>query len=105
MILPDKITTGEKYGPAMKITDPLEAREYFGVCVEHMMRHGHSRDEAEKIELANLGYYAGYYDDETRTRVEQLFGAFHPVFGVSRPTPREAFDAGLKRGRELMERK
>ena len=76
------MTSGEKYDPAMKITDQAAADEYFEACVEQTMRHGYPRAEAERIERTNLAYYAGYYDDETRERVERLFRCVHPVFGA-----------------------
>ena len=85
--LPDKITIGDKYGPAMAITDQEEADVYFEVCMEHCMRFGKSREEAEKIEKENLGYYAGYYNDETMARVNRLFRTRHPIFGNIAPTP------------------
>ena len=93
----EKITIGEKYSPAMEIIDQSEADDYFEALVEHTMRFGKSREEAEKIELANLGYYAGYYNQETRLRVERLFKCEHPFFGPAadgQPTPEEAFEMG-----------
>lgn len=75
------ITIGEKYRPAMEITDPQQAAAYFEECVQHMMTFGHNRQEAENIERANLGYFAGYFDDATRARVEKLFQCAHPIFG------------------------
>jgi hypothetical protein len=97
----DPITIGEKYGPAMEIKDQDAADAYFEECVQHMMTHGHSRQEAENIERRNLGYYAGYYGSETRERVERLFRCSHPVFGSitsGLPTPSEAFELGRKGG-------
>jgi hypothetical protein len=98
MALPDQITFGDKYDPAMKITDQAEADAYFEKCVSHSMSFGHSRAEAEKIEKSNIGYWAGYYDNDTRERVERLFKCAHPVFGsitkVGAPTPEEAFQEG-----------
>ena len=94
-----KITHGDKYDPAMKITDQKEANEYFEECIEHCMSFGKSREQAEDIERQNLGYWAGYYDHETRLRVEKLFSCKHPVFGLAEdgaPTPEEAFDLGRK---------
>jgi len=79
--LPSKISVGDKYLPAMKITDQAEADEYFAVCVQHTMSFGIDREKAEDIERQNLGYYAGYYNDETRERVERLFHCKHPFFG------------------------
>ena len=78
------ITIGEKYGPAMEITDPAKAAAYFAKCVQHSMKtFGKARTEAEKQERENLAYYAGYYGAETRERVERLFKCEHPIFGSS----------------------
>lgn len=83
----------------MAMTDQATADAYFEECVRHTMRHGPSREEAESIERQNLGYFAGYYDQETRERVERLFKCAHPVFGAittnGAPTPREALAAGM----------
>lgn len=76
------ITIGDKYGPAMKITDQAKADVYFEDCVQHSMTFGNSRAQAENIERQNFGYYAGYYGNETRERVERLFNCSHPVFGA-----------------------
>ena len=93
-----RITMRKKYGPAMDITDQAEADAYFEQCVQHMMSFGKDRAEAERIERTNLGYYAGYYGNGTRERVERLFRCAHPVFGKiaesGPPTPEEAFAAG-----------
>jgi hypothetical protein len=74
-------TLGEKYHPAMKILDQHEADLWFDKCVEHTMTFGKSREEAEAVEKSNIGYFAGYYDNETRLRVENLFRCSHPIFG------------------------
>jgi hypothetical protein len=76
-----KATIGEVYGPAMKITDPEEAKEYFeAVVVYSMEKFGTSREEAEHNTRSNLGFYAGYHDSETEKRVYKLFGAHNPIF-------------------------
>jgi len=102
--LPHHITIGEKYGPAMKVKDEAEAAVYFERCVEHTMARGRTRTEAEAIERSNLGYYAGYYDAETRERVERLFRCAHPVFGAiaerGQPTAGQAFSVGPKAASE-----
>ena len=104
MKLPDEVTIREKYGPAMKITDQAEADEYFEACVEHCMKFDKTREEAERIERVNLGYFAGYYDHDTRIRVERLFRCCHPVFRPAvqgETTPEEALEMGLKAGEAL----
>lgn len=94
-------TYGEKYGPAMKITDPQEAKKYFEKLVrEHMEQFNTSREEAERLEKSNLGYYAGYYDSETMERVNRLFQTQHPVFGKIIPTPEEALKMGITAGNQ-----
>jgi len=52
----------------------------------------------------DTGYYAGYYDHETRERVERLFNCTHPIFGdaaTHQPTAEESLNAGLAMGREV----
>jgi len=91
------ITIGEKYSPAMEITDQKEAMDYLEKCIKHTMRYGNTYKEALSIEKQNLGYYAGYYDNETRIRVERLFSCSHPMFGEAidgTPTSEEAFNIG-----------
>ena len=94
------MTIGEKYGPAMEMADQAQADAYFEDCILHSMSHGKTREKAEEIERANLGYFAGYYSDETRARVERLFRCQHPIFGAisekGPPTSEEAFNAGMR---------
>jgi hypothetical protein len=99
MTMKSEITIGDKYKPAMEITDQTKADEYFEKCVEHCMSFGKTRGEAESIERQNLGYFAGYYSQETRERVERLYDCAHPIFGkasVHQPATQEALDAGLR---------
>lgn len=96
--MPDKITIGDKYRPAMEITSQDEADAYFAACVEHTMRFDKTREEAEAIERQNLGYFAGYYDSTVMARVNRLFCTKHPIFGESAPTAEEAFNAGMAIG-------
>jgi hypothetical protein len=100
--LPAEITIGEKYSPAMEIQTQEEADAYFEKCVVHAMRFGRLRAEAEQLERRNLGYYAGYYGEETRERVERLFKCAHPIFGKiaehGAPSDEEAFDRGVRGG-------
>lgn len=83
-IMHGDMTIGEKYEPAMHMTDPKEAAEYFEFLVKkNMQSFGTSYNEAVQYEIGNLGYYSGYFDTETRQRVNRLFGAVHPVLGNS----------------------
>lgn len=96
-LFPHDMTIGEKYEPAMLITEQAEADAYFERCVEHTMRvHGSGRAEAEKLERANLGYYAGYGFD--RERVERLFRCAHPVFGSVAENGHQTADGAFVKG-------
>ncbi len=103
-------TIGDTYGPAMEIEDEEEARQYFERLVEtHLAdRPDHSRERAELTQRENLGYYAGYYNHETRLRVERLFGCQHPLLGPATgpgKTAEELIEMGRKLGERLKSKK
>lgn len=89
----------DKYDQAMKVETQAEADKLFEQIVLACMAMGQSREAAEEIQRRNLGYYAGYFSDETRRRVEHLFQCEHPVFGAiakkGPPTVMQAFELGL----------
>ena len=99
------ITIGEKYSPAMEITEQEAADAYFEELVNHNLACRRrecktpNRAAAESVERQNLGYFAGYYDSATRERVERLFKCSHPIFGSiatsGQPTAKEALAAGM----------
>lgn len=98
-------TYGELLGPAMEITDQTKADQYFKALVDRCMELDEDRkprEEIERIQRINLGYYAGYYSHETRERVERLFRCAHPIFGSiadnGAPTPKQAFELGKRLG-------
>jgi len=109
--LPKEITNGELLGPAMKMTDPEEAKEYLAALIERGVKHfGQTPEESESIQKENLGYYSGYYDTATMVRVHKLFSCAHPFFGEVKsqedlPSPKEAFEMGTKWAEEMTEKK
>lgn len=105
------LTYGDALAPAMKITDQADADQYKSDYIAYQERHiTNGRSEsgmtAEQMVNANLGYFAGYYSDEVRERVERLFKCSHPIFGSIKkngvPTNKEAYECG-KQGRTLDE--
>ena len=99
------------YGKAMKIISQKEADIFFkkmidGLCKEFPEQ---SRDEHERIQRSNLAYFAGYYNEEIRWRVEALFKCAHPIFGpvakYPAPTPDEAFRIGAAMAKAMSEGK
>lgn len=94
-----ELTYRESLGPAMEITDQNEATNYFNDMVDWMVSQNGDREKSISIAKQNLGYYAGYYSNEVRERVERLFKCSHPIFGNicnGSPTAEEALQAGIK---------
>jgi hypothetical protein len=101
----DSLTYGECLFPAMEITDSKDAQQYLKKYVAFIQKclNKEPRNDkmtAEQIAKINLGYFAGYYDDKVRRKVEKLFCCSHPIFGSieqeGQPTIEEAFNAGKK---------
>lgn len=101
-------TNGELYDPAMKIAlsgNKEAAEEYFHALVDYVMEYNPdiingNREKAIGIVHSNLGYWAGYYSDETRVAVRKMFGSSHPVFGDKFPSPEEALRMGMELGKK-----
>lgn len=107
-MFPDRMTDGEKYGPAMEVQNQEDAQEYLNKCVEHSMRvYNLSLEDATRIEKANIGYFAGYCSPEIRLRVEELFNCIHPILGSAKKqlTPDEVLAIGIKNGQLAAEGK
>ncbi len=89
-----------RYDYAMQIADQGEADLYLEFLIAVCMAAGRSQMEATEIERSNLAYWAAYFGNETRARVERLFRCEHPYFGsIERngpPTAEQAFEAGKK---------
>lgn len=60
-----------------------------------------SIDRREGVVASNIGYLSGYYDTDTMKRIQTIFAVQHPVFGNAVPTPKEAFEAGIKAGEKI----
>ena len=71
----------ELYDPAMSITNSEEADAYLKELVNYFVELGNAPDRAESIVRTNLSWWAGYFDHETRLRVERLFNCQHPMLG------------------------
>ena len=93
------LTYGEALRPAMGITDKKEAEKYLRDYIKWLAENhvNGNLEEAERIAKANIGYYSGYCDQETMTRVQELFEACHPVFGDRILSYAQAIEEGRKR--------
>lgn len=89
--------------PAMQITTLKEAQHYLAAYVKYLEQYAdnHPTKTAEQVAKDNLGYWAGYFGNEARERIERLFNCEHPVFGRiaenGPPTPEEALQCGQQR--------
>lgn len=104
---PGDDTWGELLSPAMEITDQAEADQYladYTVYIEERLTPDRMLPAGE-IARRNLGYFAGYFDNNTRARVEKLFGCVHPIFGSIEkngpPTVTKAFASGVAMGKRM----
>jgi hypothetical protein len=98
---PEHATYRETLGPAMELQTEEEAQQYLEDLTQYLMKATHKTYAAAKeLCLHNLGYYAGYYSDETRERVERIFHTRHPIFGAYQDTgiitPEVAFEKGRR---------
>lgn len=100
-------TIGELYKPAMEIDNEADAQFYLGKLIERRMlpeNGGYTEEDARALELSNLGYYSGYYDNETFERVNRLFKAVHPIFGGVYPTDsNDTLAKGIELGKQSKE--
>ena len=92
-------TWGALLGPTAKVETENEASEYFAAMLKsHMISFNEGEDEAASKCRSNIGYFSGYFDQETMCKVQRLFRAAHPVFGTAIPKAQEAFDEGKELG-------
>lgn len=87
--------------PAMQIVDQSDADQYLADYVAYIEDNGRTPDQALEIAKHNLGYFAGYFDNETRERVERLFKCAHPVFGAIAENGPPTFSQAIKAGMRL----
>lgn len=98
----DILTYAESLDPAMQITDAEDAKQYLAAYINYLQKFSAEFEggkTAEQVAKINLGYYAGYYSDETRERVKNLFNCCHPIFGKvaeKQIAPAKAFQMGVK---------
>lgn len=93
----------------MHITDEAEAWTYFKELVQHAVETTDlNEDEAEAVVKENLGYYAGYFSNDVRVRVERLYNCIHPFFGSIEkngpPSAEAAFQMGIALGQSKLSR-
>ncbi|PLS87307.1 MAG: hypothetical protein CYG60_02555 [Actinobacteria bacterium] len=77
------LTNGETLEAAMSARDEEEAQAMLAALEAYQQKHhGCNAVEAYDLVRKNIGYYAGYYDQETRKRAYGLYGTSHPIFSL-----------------------
>ena len=110
MKLDQNTTAAQIYGRAMEIRDQEEANRYLLEIVTMLVTEfNRTPGDALLLARSNIGYFAGYYDNEARERVEKLFNCEHPIFGSIEkngpPTPEQAFQLGVELGKKMRNEK
>ena len=92
-------TIGEVFNEALRLakTDKDEAQDFFYQYVNHIsVVNRYSWDKSIEIAKSNLGYFAGYYNQEVCDIIYKTYQCSHPIFG-DKPfdvSPEEAFNKG-----------
>lgn len=81
------VTNGDLISAIGKIVTLEEAQEFLTLA---MAENPHAK--------ANIGYLAGYFDNEQKHRIFDLFGVEHPIFGKLDPTFSQAMASGVAHG-------
>lgn len=73
------LSLSEKYSPISSVENSDEAQVLLLLYITHGVLYSQVDDAvhwdlAKEIELSNIGYWAGYYDEETYRRILRLFG-------------------------------
>lgn len=94
-------TIGDLYNAVLAIHDANDARAFYVDYVAWLEVQPDLSHSADAVAKANIGWLfgEGMPPENIRMWVE-VCGASHPIFGTMqpRPTPEQAFKAGLERG-------
>jgi len=99
-------TIREVFDEALRLakTDKDEAQDFFYQYVNHIsFVNKYSWDKSIEIAKSNLGYFAGYYNQEVCDIIYKTYQCSHPIFG-NKPfsvNPEEAYRKGLEIGSKL----
>lgn len=95
------VDDGKVYDLAMKARSKRSADSQFAMLLQRQISRGVPAEVATRFIRTNLAYLAGYWDSETRERVERLYDCQHPIFGAiainGTPTTDEAFQLGINK--------
>ncbi len=88
-------TLGDMSDAVQAITTKTEALQFMDAYRKLNPEHA---DE-------NIGYLTGYFNNETRAKMQDLFEVAHPIFGRSSISPEGALAKGFELGNKLKREK
>jgi hypothetical protein len=104
----EELSFHEIFEQALKIETKKDATQYMADYVKWIQNKSWDKPlikEPLDIARENFGYWAGYYSNDTRRKIESLFECEHPYFGSIEkngpPTPKQAFEMGLAIGERM----
>lgn len=105
----EEITFKEIFEEARMIKTAEEANQYLSSWVYYIWKNHNPQRKLIKVILKEcrdrLGYYAGYYDRDTRLQMETMYGAIHPIIGsvldTDKMSSKEIFDLGYALGEKM----
>jgi hypothetical protein len=98
---PGTHTIGDFIRAVLAVGDEAAARRFFDGYVAWLEAQPNRTLPALDVARANVGWCFGEGMAPERCAMwHRLTGSAHPVFGTSKPSPEEAFSAGLKAGRK-----
>lgn len=79
-------TTGNVYTPMVEAAtgsrNDIDPMNYFEAVVTINVKvYNQEPDYAVSVVRQNVGYWAGYFDNEAMQKVREVYRARHPVFG------------------------
>jgi len=89
------LTYQELFDKLNELNTKVEAAKLFEDYVTEVQQEREiDRVEAENLVRKNIGYIAGYGEDDLRKKVLELYQASHPILPLG-CTPSQAFELGL----------
>lgn len=99
-----EMTIGHLMGAIFAVADMETARDFKKSYIEWQTAHhndaGPQKYTPSQIVELNIGWCFGDDMDPERIKMWSALGASHPIFGMTQPTPEQAFEMGVAAGQK-----
>ncbi|MBU2051259.1 MAG: hypothetical protein KKH61_20120 [Gammaproteobacteria bacterium] len=89
---------GEFIRAVLSVNSPEDAKGFYQGYLEYLSKFHKTEEEVERVARSNIGWCFGEGMSTEKIKMWSETGSNHPVFGLSIPTLKEAFRAGIKLG-------